>query len=81
MLARNILYSTLNDKSEVLTVVTLTVIALAAAPDPVAEVLEAALVSVCVEAEGGRASKRGQRGTASSNPEAELRASLGDRLE
>ena len=81
MLARIILYSTLNDKSEVLAVVTLTVIALAAAPDPVAEVLEAALVSVRVEAEGGGASKRGQRGTASSNPEAELRASLGDRLE
>ena len=89
------LLSTLNDKSDILV---LSVRALAvitpAPPGPrvlttvtrlmMAEVLEAALVSLRVEAECGRGSAhRGQRrsGAASREPEPELRVSLGDGLE
>ena len=82
--------STLNDKSEVLVSIVWTLMVTDVTPTPdarvvtrlMAEVIKAALVSLRVEAEGGRGpAQRGQRrpGTAASrSAEAELRVSLGD---
>ena len=88
------LLSTLNDKSDILVIsVRALAVITPAPPGPrvlttvtrlMAEVLEAALVSLCVEAECGRGSAhRGQRrsGAASRETEPELRVSLGDGLE